>query len=194
MKKKPQKIIEIIKKSVWFISVPGQWSNWSNWSECSATCGRGIRKRTRICNNPAPINNGPGCEGLAVEKKSCNQVCPAVDGKWTSWSSWSSCSSDCQQFRRRLCNNPKPSNGGRYCLGDDIAKQNCTGGMCKRKLYIQINYPLVLVYIRILSKLVFSYANAWKMKLIFVKIWSLYSSVYCWNFKFLRFFSKNYFL
>ena len=118
--------------------MPGQWSNWSNWSECSATCGRGIRKRTRICNNPAPINNGPGCEGLAVEKKSCNQVCPAVDGKWTSWSSWSSCSSDCQQFRRRLCNNPKPSNGGRYCLGDDIAKQNCTGGMCKRKLHIQI--------------------------------------------------------
>eukprot|EP00093_Oithona_nana_P009055 09055.XXX_470797_475455_1 [CDS] Oithona nana genome sequencing. len=121
-------------------SLPGQWSNWAAWSDCSAKCGRGIRTRTRTCNNPAPINNGPGCEGPPVEKKTCSSVCPKVDGKWSSWSSWSSCSPDCQQFRRRDCNNPKPDNGGRYCQGKDIASQNCTGGMCKPGLHSIVLY------------------------------------------------------
>ena len=128
----------LYQKNIFIIAVPGQWSNWAAWSDCSAKCGRGIRTRTRTCNNPAPINNGPGCEGPPVEKKTCSSVCPKVDGKWSSWSSWSSCSPDCQQFRRRDCNNPKPDNGGRYCQGKDIASQNCTGGMCKRKCIIQI--------------------------------------------------------
>ena len=116
-----------------FISVPGKWSTWAEWSECNTKCGRGVRKRVRTCDQPAPVNGGPGCEGPHVQKKSCNQICPAVDGKWSSWASWSSCSADCLQFRRRECNNPTPKNGGRYCIGKDIDSQNCTGGSCKRK-------------------------------------------------------------
>ncbi|GFQ82383.1 netrin receptor UNC5B, partial [Trichonephila clavata] len=53
------------------------------------------------------------------------------DGRWTSWSSWSTCSPDCKHHRRRTCTNPPPSNGGRYCIGKDLATSNCTGGMCR---------------------------------------------------------------
>ena len=125
----------IFKKNLNLFSVPGKWSTWAEWSECNTKCGRGVRKRVRTCDQPAPVNGGPGCEGPHVQKKSCNQICPAVDGKWSSWASWSSCSADCLQFRRRECNNPAPKNGGRYCIGKDIDSQNCTGGSCKRKPY-----------------------------------------------------------
>lgn len=111
----------------------GQWSEWGEWSECNAKCGRGVRKRIRNCNNPAPVNGGPECDGAPIQKKTCNEVCPSVDGTWSDWSTWSSCSADCLQFRRRDCNNPPPKHGGRYCPGKDIARKNCTDGegICK---------------------------------------------------------------
>ena len=114
-------------------SVRGQWSSWSEWADCNADCGRGTRKRTRKCDSPAPLNGGPSCEGAPVQKKSCNAVCPTVDGAWSEWNSWSSCGPDCLHFRRRECNSPAPKNGGRYCSGGgrDLATKNCTGGMCK---------------------------------------------------------------
>ena len=115
------------------ISVRGQWSSWSAWADCNADCGRGTRKRTRKCDSPAPLHGGPSCEGAPVQKKSCNAVCPTVDGAWSQWTSWSSCGPDCLHFRRRECNSPAPKNGGRYCSGGgrDLATKNCTGGMCK---------------------------------------------------------------
>ena len=111
----------------------GQWSFWSEWADCNADCGRGTRKRTRKCDNPAPLNGGPSCEGAPVQKKSCNAVCPTVDGAWSQWTTWSSCGPDCLHFRRRECNSPAPKNGGRYCSGGgrDLTTKNCTGGMCK---------------------------------------------------------------
>ena len=29
--------------------VDGEWLEWENWEPCSTTCGKGIKKRTRIC-------------------------------------------------------------------------------------------------------------------------------------------------
>jgi hypothetical protein len=54
----------------------------------------------------------------------------AVDGGWSRWSSWSVCGSDCSHSRRRSCDDPAPSQGGRPCQGKDVAVVNCTGGMC----------------------------------------------------------------
>ena len=99
-------------------------------------CGRGVQVRQRTCDSPKPVNikGGPGCDGPAIQKKSCTKICPAVNGDWTRWSSWSSCSTDCLTFRRRTCSDPTPANGGRYCQGKDITSKNCTGVMCRPEL------------------------------------------------------------
>ncbi|KAI4892791.1 hypothetical protein NFI96_028928 [Prochilodus magdalenae] len=53
------------------IQVPGGFSNWEEWGPCSVTCGRGIQERIRSCNNPAPANGGPPCEGPKVDIRKC---------------------------------------------------------------------------------------------------------------------------
>lgn len=56
-----------------------------------------------------------------------------VDGGWSRWSAWSVCGTDCTHTRRRSCDEPPPSHGGRPCQGRDISVANCTGGMCNSK-------------------------------------------------------------
>ncbi|RUS74981.1 hypothetical protein EGW08_017248, partial [Elysia chlorotica] len=35
------------------IAVDGAWSDWpSDWSPCSRTCGGGVKKKVRVCDNP----------------------------------------------------------------------------------------------------------------------------------------------
>ena len=58
-----------------------------------------------------------------------------TDGGWSEWTIWSACTADCGggiQNRRRACNNPPPSDGGRACAGNSqewrvCAKQECEG-------------------------------------------------------------------
>ncbi|XP_071104592.1 SCO-spondin-like isoform X7 [Haliotis cracherodii] len=60
------------------VYVDGGWSEWSAWKRvCSADCGQsvsGTDTRTRTCTNPAPVNNGSTCDGVAEEKNTiqCN--------------------------------------------------------------------------------------------------------------------------
>ena len=61
---------------IFFFLVNGGWSQWQSWSECSVRCGRGIRKKTRLCNNPSPLNGGQTCQGLSVMKDECSIPCP----------------------------------------------------------------------------------------------------------------------
>lgn len=48
-------------------------------------------------------------------------------GRWSHWSAWSTCKSK-SQYRYRLCNNPKPANGGNRCPGKDKETRSCGGG------------------------------------------------------------------
>lgn len=67
----------IWKSCFMLLPVNGRYSEWSSWSECSESCGGGQMKRTRQCNDPAPLRGGKPCHGPSVDTKSCNKIkCP----------------------------------------------------------------------------------------------------------------------
>ncbi|KAM9463874.1 netrin receptor UNC5D-like isoform 5-T9 [Salvelinus alpinus] len=115
------------------VFVNGGWSLWTEWSPCNVPCGRGVQKRSRTCTNPAPLNGGAFCEGMSVQKITCNALCP-IDGGWEEWSAWTLCSVQCERQRRRECNDPPPRHRGKMCDGPSDTTENCTGGMCTQSM------------------------------------------------------------
>lgn len=113
--------------------IDGQWSAWTDFKQCTAICGVGVTKRTRLCNNPIPMNGGLDCKGLPVEEKPCDTGIPCpINGGWSLWSKYSPCSVDCGrgiQTRVRDCTNPKPEYGGSYCVGLDAEEKECDTGV-----------------------------------------------------------------
>ena len=93
---------------------------WSEWSEYTTVPGQPDRQyRTRSCSNPEPSYGGLGCVGEEYESK--NTYGPE-DGGWSDWSPWSTPTARFNPetlLRRRYCNNPTPSNGGKPCEGPD---------------------------------------------------------------------------
>ncbi|CAL1537864.1 unnamed protein product [Lymnaea stagnalis] len=56
-----------------------------------------------------------------------NSVFP-IDGGWSQWTSWTSCSVTCgtgKKSRFRMCNEPAPKHGGRFCAGDPVEWTPC---------------------------------------------------------------------
>ncbi|XP_013406096.1 signal peptide, CUB and EGF-like domain-containing protein 2 [Lingula anatina] len=53
----------------------GAWGSWGSWSTCSLTCGskdtQGLRSRTRVCDNPAPVGPGKPCPGADRQTEVC---------------------------------------------------------------------------------------------------------------------------
>ncbi|CAL8248351.1 unnamed protein product [Merluccius merluccius] len=122
------------------IYVNGGWSLWTEWSSCSVPCGRGVQRRSRTCTNPAPLNGGAFCDGMSVQKITCNAICP-IDGGWGDWAQWSECSSQCERDRQRACDAPEPKHRGKTCEGAAEDQENCTDGLCthNHKLLHDVN-------------------------------------------------------
>ncbi|XP_077127451.1 adhesion G protein-coupled receptor B1 isoform X6 [Ranitomeya variabilis] len=102
---------------------------WSPWSVCSATCGEGMKSRTRFC---VSSSYSTQCSGPLKEHKPCNNsaVCP-VHGTWDEWSPWSLCSSTCgrgYRERTRTCN--PPQFGGEECKGPEKQTKFCNIALC----------------------------------------------------------------
>ena len=52
----------------------------------------------------------------------------AINGGWGKWGSKTKCSRTCGggvSYCERECNNPVPSNGGRYCIGERKKYEVC---------------------------------------------------------------------
>uniref|UniRef100_A0A8C1I841 Cell adhesion molecule-related/down-regulated by oncogenes n=1 Tax=Cyprinus carpio TaxID=7962 RepID=A0A8C1I841_CYPCA len=115
------------------VRVHGGFSEWMEWGACSVSCGTGVQKRLRQCNNPFPANGGQHCIGSATETRSCQgKPCP-VDGSWSEWSSWEECSRTCGQGNRtrvRTCSNPPAQHGGRACEGKAVEAIMCSIRPC----------------------------------------------------------------
>ncbi|VDI13130.1 Hypothetical predicted protein, partial [Mytilus galloprovincialis] len=118
--------------------VDGAWTTWNSWGTCTVTCGGGTQDRTRSCTNPAPQYNGAACASNGLETQSCNtQVC-IIDGTWGQWQSWGVCSVTCgggRQSRMRVCDDPRPANGGLPCSGSSSEYGYCNIQACPTAAY-----------------------------------------------------------
>jgi len=57
----------------------------------------------------------------------------AVDGGWSCWITFGECSKTCGKgdiVRYRVCNNPRPSISGKYCVGERIQRTACNSHAC----------------------------------------------------------------
>uniref|UniRef100_A0A1B6E382 Peptidase M12B domain-containing protein n=2 Tax=Clastoptera arizonana TaxID=38151 RepID=A0A1B6E382_9HEMI len=57
-----------------------------------------------------------------------------INGEWGKWSEWSQCTRTCGggvESSFRVCNNPKPSKGGRYCIGKRMRHRMCFTNPCQ---------------------------------------------------------------
>eukprot|EP00928_Gymnodinium_smaydae_P045587 TRINITY_DN3036_c0_g4_i1.p1 TRINITY_DN3036_c0_g4~~TRINITY_DN3036_c0_g4_i1.p1 ORF type:complete len:1748 (-),score=359.16 TRINITY_DN3036_c0_g4_i1:118-5361(-) len=87
------------------VTVDCKWGEWYTWSACSASCGLGTKRRSRVVVQ-APRLNGALCEPLdKSEVKECEiQACDSscIDALWAPWSDWSTCSTTCDEgFQER---------------------------------------------------------------------------------------------
>ncbi|XP_074654070.1 hemicentin-1-like [Tubulanus polymorphus] len=113
--------------------VHGDWGEWSNWRPCSESCGQGTQERYRRCDRPRPQDGGRDCIGKDLERRTCIVRHCEVHGNWGNWNQWSSCSQSCgggKRERKRLCDNPAPSDGGRSCPGLNAQIDYCNSDPC----------------------------------------------------------------
>ena len=81
------------------IYMPSGWGEWSGLTSCSASCGGGVKSRSRTC-------HGKNCAGSETEEYQCNTTRCGGPLGWAQWSNWSECSLTCGggvRYRERNC-------------------------------------------------------------------------------------------
>ncbi|GAU98091.1 hypothetical protein RvY_09282-2 [Ramazzottius varieornatus] len=100
-------------------------SPWSDWTECSATCGTGIRTRTRMYKDSMAEKF---CSEPLMEKEECSAgdcQTPSPGCEVTNWSNWSPCSVTCGRgtsARRRQYLRPRDATSCQVTL---VEKRGC---------------------------------------------------------------------
>ncbi|XP_052282757.1 coadhesin-like isoform X1 [Dreissena polymorpha] len=101
----------------------GGWSAWNEWGSCSVTCGVGLRRRDRVCDNPWPSSDGNHCFGDNINYEICSKP---VCATWTDWGSWSSCSNTCGYgLKERYRNCSGTFEPWDFCVGSDVQNVMC---------------------------------------------------------------------
>ncbi|XP_067947466.1 uncharacterized protein [Watersipora subatra] len=101
---------------------------WSNWD--SAQPG------AEFCTVADPSNEWKWSTADCTESKYslCQYGIEVVHGLWSDWGEWSACPADFCSYanitRNRTCDNPPPTNGGRYCDGDMTDVSWCFNSSC----------------------------------------------------------------
>ncbi|CAH2281689.1 SCO-spondin [Pelobates cultripes] len=103
---------------------------WTDWGPCSASCGGGLRQRTRTCSQRSP--NGAPCGNDTMEVEECNsEVCPA-DCVLSEWSEWTECSASCgggvSERNRTIIVPADP--GGKICTTPLVLHRSCNVHSC----------------------------------------------------------------
>ncbi|XP_052788572.1 A disintegrin and metalloproteinase with thrombospondin motifs adt-1-like [Mya arenaria] len=111
--------------------IHGGWGQWSPFGSCSSTCGNGLMRRDRQCDNPWPSSDGNFCFGDNINYDSCiGSDCPVG---WLPWSAWSKCSGSCGdgiKTRQRTCQNVVTSLLLGNCTGQDQELVQCSQWNC----------------------------------------------------------------
>ncbi|XP_062308696.1 A disintegrin and metalloproteinase with thrombospondin motifs 10 [Osmerus eperlanus] len=100
-----------------------------------------MSKSNRCITSSIPAAEGTICQTNTIEKGWCyKRVCVAygtrpegVDGGWGLWSPWEECSRTCGggvSSSLRHCDSPRPTIGGKYCLGERKRFRSCNMDEC----------------------------------------------------------------
>ncbi|XP_051828447.1 A disintegrin and metalloproteinase with thrombospondin motifs 10 isoform X1 [Antechinus flavipes] len=100
-----------------------------------------LSKSNRCITNSIPAAEGTLCQSSTIDKGWCyKRVCvpfgsrpEGVDGAWGPWTSWGECSRTCGggvSSSSRQCDSPRPTIGGKYCLGERRRYRSCNTDDC----------------------------------------------------------------
>ncbi|KAJ8278946.1 hypothetical protein COCON_G00060120 [Conger conger] len=100
-----------------------------------------MSKSNRCITSSIPAAEGTICQTNTIDRGWCyKRVCVAfgtrpegVDGGWGLWSPWEECSRTCGggvSSSIRFCDSPRPTIGGKYCLGERKRFRSCNIDEC----------------------------------------------------------------
>ncbi|XP_063056780.1 A disintegrin and metalloproteinase with thrombospondin motifs 10 isoform X2 [Engraulis encrasicolus] len=100
-----------------------------------------MSKSNRCITSSIPAAEGTICQTNTIDKGWCyKRVCVAygtrpegIDGGWGPWSPWEECSRTCGggvSSSLRHCDSPRPTVGGKYCLGERKRFRSCNIDEC----------------------------------------------------------------